>query len=177
MKTYFFDTLNRYKRFSEKLDAKTTLCNKTWWIFNDHGEKETYIFQKDGTLIISLKGKVKYSKWEYISANHSVIINSSEGAYMFVLFYGDDNVLALQVDGTEEYAFLVNEQKLKQLVLNTYNDLVKYFEAKEKYLGTETPSNKNTSEEYPEINVYKILAIIFINLILLLLGILQQLKS
>lgn len=44
MKTYLFDTFNRYKRFSEKLDAKTILCNKSWWVFNDSGEKEVYIF-------------------------------------------------------------------------------------------------------------------------------------
>ncbi len=50
MKTYLFETLNRYKRFSESLDAKTVLSNKAWVVFNDEGEKQVYIFQEDGTV-------------------------------------------------------------------------------------------------------------------------------
>ena len=68
MKTYFLDVLNGYKRLSEKLDAKTILCNKSWRIFNDSGEKEIYIFQEDGSLIISLNGKVTHATWQYIPA-------------------------------------------------------------------------------------------------------------
>ena len=40
-------------------------------------------------------------------------------------------ILALQVDGTNEYAFLIDENVLKQLVFKTYNDILEYFEAKE----------------------------------------------
>ena len=50
MKTYLFETLNRYKRFSESLDAKAVLSNKAWVVFNDEGEKQVYIFQEDGTV-------------------------------------------------------------------------------------------------------------------------------
>ena len=138
MKTYLFDTFNRYKQFSEKLDVKTILCNKSWWIFNDNGEKEIYIFQKDGTLIISLQGKVRYSTWTYIPANHSIIITSDEESYMVVPAFGDDLIMALQVDGTNEYAFLVNEQKLKDFVFKSYNDILTYFESKEKCIEQET---------------------------------------
>lgn len=138
MKTYLFDTFNRYKQFSEKLDVKTILCNKSWWIFNDNGEKEIYIFQKDGTLIISLQGKVRYSTWTYIPANHSIIITSDEDSYMVVPAFGDDLIMALQVDGTNEYAFLVNEQKIKDFVFKSYNDILTYFESKEKCIEQET---------------------------------------
>ena len=55
MKTYLCDSFNRYKQFSRKINAKTILCNKSWWVFNDNGDKDIYIFQKDGTLIISIK--------------------------------------------------------------------------------------------------------------------------
>ena len=48
MKTYLLDILSRYNRFSENLDVKTVLCNKSWWIFNDSGDKELYIFQENG---------------------------------------------------------------------------------------------------------------------------------
>lgn len=54
MKTYLLDILNRYNRFSENLDVKTILCNKSWFIFNDTGDKELYIFQENGSLIASV---------------------------------------------------------------------------------------------------------------------------
>ena len=132
MKTYIFDTFNRYKRFSDKLDAKTILCNRSWWVFNDNGDKEIYIFQKDGTLIISIKGRVSYSTWKYISANQSIIITSGEQSYMVKPAFVDSNILALQVDGTDEYAFLIDEDILKRLVFKTFNDVLYYFEQREK---------------------------------------------
>ena len=132
MKTYLFDTFNRYKRFSDKLDAKTILCNRSWWVFNDNGDKEIYIFQKDGTLIISIKGRVSYSTWKYISANQSIIITSGDQSYMVKPAFVDSNILALQVDGTDEYAFLIDEDILKRLVFKTFNDVLYYFEQREK---------------------------------------------
>ena len=147
MKTYLFDTFNRYKRFSDKLDAKTILCNKSWWVFNDNGDKEVYIFQTDGSLIISIKGRVSYSTWKYITANQSIIITSGEQAYMVKPAFVDGNILALQVDGTDEYAFLIDEQKLKELVFKTYNDILEYFSEKEKAL--ESVSVKDKEETNP----------------------------
>ena len=52
MKTYLFETLNRYKRFSESLDAKAVLSNKAWIVFNDEGEKQVYIFQEVGNIYL-----------------------------------------------------------------------------------------------------------------------------
>ena len=145
MKTYLFDTFNRYKRFSEKMDAKTILCNKSWWVFNDNGDKEVYIFQTDGSLIISIKGKVSYSTWKYISANQSLIITSGDQSYMVKPAFVDGNILALQVDGTDEYAFLIDERKLKELVFKTYNDILEYFAEKEKLLeSTQVQNTINT---------------------------------
>ena len=44
----------------------------------------------------------------------------------------DSNILALQVDGTDEYAFLIDEDILKRLVFKTFNDVLSYFEQREK---------------------------------------------
>lgn len=154
MKTYLFDTFNRYKRFSEKLDAKTILCNKSWWVFNDNGDKEVYIFQTDGSLIISIKGRVCSSTWKYITANQSIIISSGEQAYMVKPAFVDDNILALQVDGTDEYAFLIDEQKFKELVFKTYKDILEYFAEKERILQP-IPTKEVVSEDKPKENVPK----------------------
>ena len=108
MKTYLFDTFNRYKRFSEELDAKTILCNRSWWVFNDSGEKEVYIFNTDGTLIIAVSGKVTNATWQYIPANKSLIITGNNQSYMVHPAFYDQMIFALQVDGTNDYAFLID---------------------------------------------------------------------
>ena len=85
MRTYLLDILNRYNRFSENLDVKTILCNKSWLIFNDTGDKELYIFQENGSLIASVNGNVFNGNWQYISANKSIIISFKEKSYMLVM--------------------------------------------------------------------------------------------
>lgn len=82
MKTFLLDIPDRFRRFDEQLDVKALLCNKSWQVFNDSGVKEIYIFQEDGSLIISLNGKVSRATWQYIPANRSLIINSDNESYM-----------------------------------------------------------------------------------------------
>lgn len=132
MKTYLFDTFNRYKRFSEKLDAKTILCNKSWWVFNDSGEKELYIFNTDGSLIISVSGKVTNATWKYIPTNKSIIISGNNQSYMVHPAFYDNMIFALQVDGTNKYAFLIDENNLPSTNLKSLSDLVIYFAEKER---------------------------------------------
>lgn len=131
MKTYLFDTINRYKRLSENLDVKVVLCNKSWIVFNNSGEKETYIFQENGNLIISLNGEVTNATWQYISANKSLIISGNEQSYMVHAAYVDDILFVLQIDGTQNCAFLIDENNKQYFLSQTYNDIKQYFQSKE----------------------------------------------
>ena len=132
MKTYLFDIINRYKRFSEELDARTIICNKAWWVFNDSGEKEVYIFNTDGTLIISVSGKVTNATWQYIAANRSLIISGNSQSYMVHPAFYDQVIFALQVDGTDNCAFLVDENNLPSVPMRTFEDVKNYFAEKER---------------------------------------------
>ena len=127
METFLLDSFNRYKRFSEKLDVKTILCNKAWWVFNDSGEKEIYIFQEDGSLIISINGNVINANWKYLPTNRSLIINEKEQSYMLHPAFLDDKIFALQKDGTEQYSFMIMEEQLKYLYIKSLSDLMQYF--------------------------------------------------
>ena len=132
MKTYILDTLNRYKRFSEKLDVKAILCNKSWWIFNDSGEKEVYIFQEDGSLIISFSGKVTQARWQYIPANKSLILSTDKEGYMLHPAFVDENIFALQQDGTNKFAFMIDESQKSNFAPKSLRELTSYFEEKER---------------------------------------------
>lgn len=126
MRTYLLDILNRYNRFSENLDIKTVLCNKSWQIFNNTGYKELYIFQEDGSLIASSKGNVTNATWKYIPANKSLIISFKEQSYMLHPSFLDNLLFALQKDGTEEYLFMINEEHSNTFQPKSLNDLAFY---------------------------------------------------
>lgn len=131
MKTYLFDTIERYRRFSESLDVKVVICNKSWSVFNDSGEKDIYIFQEDGSLIISNNGKVTNGTWKYIPANKSVIINGNNQSYMLHPAFMDEILFALQVDGTQQCAFLIDENNKESFEPKNYSELLQYFHSKE----------------------------------------------
>lgn len=146
MKTFLLDTFNRYKRLSESLDIETILCNKTWFVFNNSGEKEIYIFQEKGKLLISLNGKVTHGTWEYIHANKSLIISGNNQSYMVHAAYVDNTLFALNIDGTNEYAFLIDEHNKQHFQPQSYNDIKYYFQAKER-IQIENKKQKQEEEK------------------------------
>lgn len=120
MKTFLLSIPNSIRNWSNSLDAKTVLCSRSWLVFNDEGVKESYIFQKDGTLIASHNGKVTRAKWEYLAVNGSLLIeNPSDATYLLKPAYYDEKVLALQVDGTESVALMIEEQHAVELALES----------------------------------------------------------
>ena len=124
MKTYLLETLNRYKRFSESLDAKAVLSNKAWVVFNDEGEKQVYIFQEDGTLLITTNGIGSVKTWKYIPANKSILINGDGNRFVMLrTAFVDENILAFQLDGTDRYAFMIDENNKALFAPKTLEEL------------------------------------------------------
>ncbi|MGR7814307.1 hypothetical protein [Lacinutrix undariae] len=138
MKTYILDIIPKIQRFSQKLDNLTILLNKHWVILDeDTSRKSVFIFrEKDNQLLISTDGKIEKGNWEYLG-NNSILIDRKDGSFLFKHGFIDDYVLALKIDGKEEYALLVNEQwfekQLKSLdkVLSFLNE--RYIEQKEQF--------------------------------------------
>ena len=127
MKTYLFETLNRYKRFSESLDAKAVLSNKAWIVFNDEGEKQVYIFQEDGTVLITTNGIGSVKTWKYIPANKSILINGEDNSFVMLrTAFVDENILAFQLDGTDRYAFMIDENNKALFAPKTLEELNTY---------------------------------------------------
>ena len=135
MKAFLFNSLNRFRRYSEELDTmaeiRQCLCGKAWLMFNDSGDKEVYIFQEDGRLIISINGNITRGSWEYLSVNNSIAISASNQAYMVHPAFLDNILFALQVDGTENYAFLIDQNNAQDFAPRSLDDLHEYFRQKE----------------------------------------------
>lgn len=130
MKTYLFDTINRYKRFSEKLDVKTVICNKSWWVFNDSGEKELYIFNPNGSLDVIYSGRVTEGSWRYVPANKSIIVKANSESFMLDPAFVDNAIFALKLNGTDQYVFMIDENNTMSFVPSTYKELMGYFDEK-----------------------------------------------
>jgi hypothetical protein len=153
MKTYILDIIPKIQRFSQKLDNLTILLNKHWVILDeDTSRKSVFIFrEKDNQLLISNDGKIEKGSWEYLG-NNSLLIDRKDGSFLFKHGFIDDYVLALKVDGKEEYALLVNEhwfeKQLKSLdkILSFLNE--RYIEQKERLTITipNTKTIQNTTD-------------------------------
>ena len=132
MKTYLLDIPNKYHRFSKNLDVKAILCNKSWLVFNDAGDKELYIFQENGSLITSVNGSVINATWQYISANNSLVISFKEQSYMLHPSFKDDVIFALQQDGTERFVFMIEGSQSNFFHPKSLKELTAYFADKER---------------------------------------------
>lgn len=124
MKAFIFDLINKLQRTSNTLDAKAILCNKTWRVFSDTGEKEVYIFMEDGKLVISSNGIVNMGTWMYIPANQSLVITGNQNYLVHPVIC--NNILALVVDGTNQCAFLLDDTKRELEAVKSLQSISSY---------------------------------------------------
>lgn len=111
MKTYIADIIPKIQRFSARLDNLTQLTNQHWVVIDEiSASKTVYIFRSNNELLISKDGKVDKCKWEYLG-NNALLIDHPTESLLLKHGFLDENILALKVDGKNEYAFLVNENK------------------------------------------------------------------
>jgi hypothetical protein len=131
MKTFVADIFPKIQRYSQKLDNLTLLTNQHWVSIDNLTAKKTiYIFRNNNELLISMNGKVEKAKWEYLG-NKSLLIDKATESYLFKHGFFDENILALKVDSSDEYAIFVNENKYD----GDLNSIDKVFDfLKEKYI-------------------------------------------
>lgn len=140
MKTFLADIFPKIQRFSSKLDNLTMLTNQHWVSIDEIlSTKTVYIFRTNNELLISKNGKVEKAKWEYLG-NKSLLIDMDTDSYLFKHGFFDENVLALKVDSSEEYAVFVNENRYEG-ELNSIDKVLDFLNRK--YLE---PSIKKTIE-------------------------------
>lgn len=105
MKTYIADIIPKIQRFSQKLDDLTKLTNQHWVSLGDINQsKRVYIFRTNNQLIISDNGIVEKGSWEYLG-NQSILLETKEESYLLKHGFFDQNVIALKLDSTNNYAF------------------------------------------------------------------------
>ena len=118
MKTFVLNMIRDIQDYSERLDNTFLLTNYHWVMLDElSGLKTTYFFRQNGELIISLNGKVERAQWEYLDPT-SILIDLRKQSYLFRHGFFDENILALKIDGKNEYAIFINESKYDQELNN-----------------------------------------------------------
>ncbi len=125
MKTYLAEIIPKIKRFSKKIDDLSLLNNQHWVLIDEiENSKSVYIFRSNNDLLISINGRINKAKWEHLGSE-SLIIEIKGENYLFKIGFFDDNILALKIDGKQEYAFLVNETRFTKEI-NSIDDVITF---------------------------------------------------
>ena len=126
MKTYLLSIPESVRQFSATLNVTAILCRQAWQCLDDQDAKVLYIFRKDGTLLISTDGTVVKAHWEYLKENHTILIDSRDGSFLFHPVFYDEIVLALQQDGTEMFLAMVNVNRVSNFLQLTIKSMNQY---------------------------------------------------
>jgi hypothetical protein len=101
MQLYLLDLVKRLSNFSERLDNKTLFVDKIWVLVDEKGNHQTFIFERDGNLIMSINGVVTDGSWRYITEAKSILIKRGvDDKILLNHAFLDTAVMILKYDGT-----------------------------------------------------------------------------
>ena len=135
------------KGISETLDITATLCDKSWVVFNDEGVKILFIFERDGTLIVSRNGVVSKQRWSYIQATKAILIDNAQQSFLLHPAFIDNVVFALNQDGTQHHLFMIDEGQIDKFPQFTLDILNKYFTSKVQQIEEEKERERKEVEK------------------------------
>jgi|TARA_B110000091_G_scaffold202721_1_gene235516 hypothetical protein len=148
MKTYILNIIPKAQRFSKKLDNLSLLTKHNWIGVNEEADKSTkntYIFRANKELIVSKGGRVE--KWKYEDLGHNtLLIDKKDNTYLFRPEYLDENekIISLRIDGTNEFAFLVEEETYSNNELWSQELIINYLDKTTNiFRGEEDCGNEN----------------------------------
>ena len=109
MKTYIINQFRKVSSINKKLDVVSILKNNVWLVFDDNIDKtEKFVFMDKDKLLIAVNGVTSYSTWQYLAVSSSIIIDDKLNNYLLNVVACDENIVVLNLDGTQQYCFLLN---------------------------------------------------------------------
>ena len=109
MKTFIINAARGVVSQKKKLDIKSKLLGREWRMLTDEPDiAAKYIFLKDGKLLISINGVSTYSQWQ-TATESSIIMDEGVATFLYKVVHIDDNLIVLNLDGTVNFCFLINE--------------------------------------------------------------------
>lgn len=152
MKAFLLSIPDRLRNVDKSVDVSSVLCSKSWEVLNDDGVKQVFIFRKNKELLISTKGDVAMSTWDYLSVNNAILIKTGDKSSMFHPAYINENLLALEKDGCRECLVLIDERDTVHFPTRTLKEVKQYFIALERSAVAQVEAaKKEHTPEYREL--------------------------
>lgn len=127
MKEHIKNLIVRLGNYNQKLDKIASFADRKWVFIDEASKKHSYIFKRDGKLIMSISGKVTEGAWEYLSEAESILIDRVQDKILLNHAFFDEALMILKYDGspTEDLFILADEKKIPDLnIINYLNSKV-----------------------------------------------------
>lgn len=81
---------------------------------------EVYIFRSEGQqILVSKKGSVQKMVWSELALKNSIIIEKETSTDLYNFIFGDQNILILKKDSTDNYLIFCNQKHFTEIGFNT----------------------------------------------------------
>lgn len=125
MKTFIVNSMKGVVEYKKKLDITSELIGKEWLMVSDDPSiSNKYIFFKDGKMLISVNGLSTYTTWQMATAS-LIILDEGIATFLYKIFHIDENIIILNLDGTNNFCFLINEEN-QNLSKASFSDIQWY---------------------------------------------------
>src|SRR5690606_14930490 len=111
----------RLKQLSMTLDKKEVFIGCPWVLLDEDHNKETYIFKRNGELVMSMNGMVNIGKWEYLPEAKALLIDRVRDKILLQQEFINNTLMILKMDGVRSTPFiLANSTLLPDLNVEKY---------------------------------------------------------
>lgn len=121
MDKYIKNLLPRLKQYGQKLNKIESFVDKTWVLYSDSTNFQTFRFQRSGKLLITNTGLVEEHQWEYLPPDSLYIKRENLNGIMYRQAFFLDSLFIMQVEGRElEPVLFYNEAEIPDRDVDSY---------------------------------------------------------
>lgn len=121
MDKYITNLLPRLKQYGQKLNKIESFVDKTWVLHEPGKSYQTFRFQRNGKLYITISGLVEEHQWEYLAPDSLYIKGGESIGIMYRQAFFLDSLFVMQVEGTEfEPVLFYNEAEIPDGDVSSY---------------------------------------------------------
>lgn len=155
------DLQSSLKSYSQGLANKNILVDIPWTMVDGDLNLQRLIFRKDNSLYIVKEGEIQESRWEYLPAMNSLVIEVGGKKILMNEVFADGKALILKRDGVSmDFLSFANQNELPDLNLLAHL---------KKLVSLEEPQNQRMNESSAEQEMsgwgYLILALVIIMIV------------
>jgi hypothetical protein len=164
LKELLKDVQSSLKSFNQGLAKQNMLVDIPWTMVDGELNIQRLIFRKDKSLYIVKEGEIQESKWEYLAAMDSLVVNVQGKKLLLNEVFADGNALILKKDGiTTDFFCFVNQKEIPDLNLAGYLKRIKELEPPTKF--DEIATKESEGDNFIVFSVFWVIVLFFVLLI------------